>query len=79
MQNQSVLSAAIPGPCDPAKLYAQAELAPILGKSQAWFERARWAGNGPAFVKVGRSPRYMGSTINAWLAEKTCSNTGQEA
>ena len=55
------------GPCEPEKLYSQKELAPILGKSEAWFERARWSGSGPAFIKVGRSPRYMGATINAWL------------
>lgn len=79
MQNQSVLQAAKQGPCEPEKLYSQKELAPILGKSEAWFERARWNGNGPAFVKIGRSPRYQGATVNAWLAGKTCSNTGQGA
>lgn len=77
MQNQSVLQAAKQGPCEPEKLYSQKELAPILGKSEAWFERARWSGNGPSYAKVGRSPRYMGSTINEWLESQARLNTGQ--
>lgn len=40
------------GPCEPEKLYSQKELAPILGKSEAWFERARWSGSGPAFIEL---------------------------
>lgn len=79
MQDKSVLLAVKQGPCEPEKLYSQKELAPLLGKSEAWFERARWSGNGPAFTKVGRSPRYMGSTINAWIQGNTCSNTGEGA
>ena len=79
MQDKSVLLVVKPGPCEPEKLYSQKELAPILGKSEAWFERARWSGSGPAFIKVGRSPRYMGSTVNAWIHGNTCVNTGERA
>lgn len=79
MQEHQVLSAVKPGPCEPGKLYSQKELAPILGKSEAWFERSRWAGTGPTFTKVGRSPRYMGSAINAWLEAQARRNTGEGA
>lgn len=66
------------GPCDPKKLYDDGELVEILGKSKAWFQRERWKGTGPAYVKVGRTPKYLGSVINEYLAAKTQSNTGQK-
>lgn len=56
---------------EPDALYTQTELAPILRKSLAWFERSRWAGNGPAYVKVGRQPLYRGRDVLAWLDART--------
>ncbi len=56
---------------EPDALYTQTELAPVLRKSLAWFERARWAGTGPAYVKVGRQPLYRGSDVLAWLDART--------
>ncbi len=59
----------------PTQLYSQADLAPILRKSIAWFERARWSGTGPAFVKVGRQPLYRGADVLAWLDANTRTST----
>lgn len=49
-------------------LLDQAQLAAKLGKSESWCERARWLGNGPPYVKVGRSVRYRTSDVTAWLS-----------
>ena len=57
--------------------YTQQEAAPKLRKSPSWFERARWAGTGPKFIKVGRSVLYSGKDLNAWLESQTRLNTGQ--
>ncbi len=60
---------------EPDALYTQTELAPVLRKSLAWFERARWAGNGPRYVKVGRQPLYRGRDVLDWLDAQTRTST----
>ena len=45
----------------------QVQLAAFLHKSEAWCERARWAGTGPAFLKIGRSVFYRRRDVEAWL------------
>ena len=39
-------------------LFSQAVLVAITNLSNAFFERARWAGCGPRFIKLGRLVRY---------------------
>ena len=57
------------------RLWDQKTLAAYLGKSTAWCERARWAGEGPRFVKLGRHVRYRADDVLAWIEEnaRTCS------
>ena len=61
---------------NPLGLISQKELAESLGKSEAWCERSRWDGSGPAFVKIGRSCMYRVSDVEAWLANnrRTCTS-----
>lgn len=49
------------------RLMDQNELADYLGKSTAWCERARWAGDGPRFIKLGRHVRYRAEDVLAWI------------
>lgn len=49
------------------RLLTQRDLAGYLGKSTAWCERARWAGDGPKFVKLGRHVRYRAEDVLAWI------------
>lgn len=60
------------------KLWDQKTLAQYLGKSTAWCERARWCGEGPRFVKLGRHVRYRADDVLAWIEEnaRTCSGEG---
>jgi len=57
------------------RLWDQKTLAAYLGKSTAWCERARWAGDGPRFLKLGRHVRYRADDVLAWIEAnaRTCS------
>ena len=48
-------------------LWSQKDLARYLGKSLAWCERARWAGEGPKFFKIGRHVRYRPEDVLEWV------------
>ncbi len=61
-----------------SKMYDQSEAAPILRKSEAWFERKRWDGTGPKYIKIGRKPLYRGSDLNAWLNEQVRQSTSDK-
>jgi predicted DNA-binding transcriptional regulator AlpA len=61
-------------------LLTQKDLAKYLCKSEAWCERARWAGDGPKFIKLGRHIRYKADDVAAWI--ESCSgntSTSMEA
>ena len=47
------------------------QAAEILNVSVAWLERQRWLGTGPSYVKVGRSVRYLESSIIEYLKSNT--------
>jgi excisionase family DNA binding protein len=49
------------------KLLTQQQLADELEVSLRTLERWRQEGTGPAFILVGRSPRYRRADIDAWL------------
>jgi predicted DNA-binding transcriptional regulator AlpA len=63
------------------KLYTQTDLMPVLRKSKNWFERKRWDGSGPRYLKIGRSVLYRGEDVLSWLneqARKSTSDRGGE-
>ena len=60
------------------RLYDQIELIEPLKKSKQWFERKRWDGTGPRFIKIGRKPLYRGSDLNAWLNEQIRKSTSDK-
>jgi excisionase family DNA binding protein len=49
------------------RLLTQQQLADELQVSLRTLERWRQEGTGPAFIRVGRSPRYRRADIDAWL------------
>lgn len=59
-------------------LLNQKSLAEYVGKSQAWCERARWAGQGPKFIKLGRHVRYRAEDVLAWINENEHTSTSDE-
>lgn len=60
------------------RLLNQSQLAEYLGKSTAWCERARWTGEGPPFVKLGRHCRYRAEDVAAWVNQRLMQSTTAE-
>jgi predicted DNA-binding transcriptional regulator AlpA len=48
-------------------LFPQTVLVAITGLSAAYFERGRWAGYGPKFIKLGRLVRYRKADVLDWI------------
>lgn len=56
--------------------------AKVLGKSVHWMRRARWAGNGPEFVRIGGNVRYRMTALYNYIksgTRRSTSDTGQAA
>jgi hypothetical protein len=52
-------------------------LAARLNKSEATLNQWRVTGEGPEFIRVGRTPLYRPSAVEKWLNSRTVSFTGQ--
>ena len=63
------------------RLLTQKDLAAYIGKSTAWCERARWAGEGPRYIKLGRNVRYRADDVVAWIegCSRETSDSGEVA
>jgi predicted DNA-binding transcriptional regulator AlpA len=59
------------------ELLLPAEIAKLLKVSLSWLAKARLAGNGPAFVKIGRSIRYRRSAVQDYIRARTKVSTSQ--
>lgn len=57
------------------RLMDQRELCAYIGKSTSWAERARWSGDGPKFIKIGRHVRYRVTDVLAWIESNSHQNT----
>jgi len=51
------------------RLLTEKEAARITGFSAAWFQRKRWEGGGPPYVKFDRAVRYKEGELAAWIDE----------
>lgn len=51
------------------RLMDQKELAAYTGKPVSWFENARWRGEGPPYLKLGRNVRYKAEDVEKWISE----------
>jgi len=49
------------------RLLPQKEVAQMIGLSEAWLERKRWAGGGIVYRKLGRSVRYDERDVIEWI------------
>lgn len=55
------------------------EAAAIAGLSVSFFQRARWQGSGPLFVRISaRAVRYKESTLREWLDQRVKKSTSEE-
>lgn len=53
-----------------AALLTSKETAAFLKVSPSWLAKARMGGEGPAYIKFGRSVRYTTAAAQAWLTSR---------
>lgn len=53
------------------RLLAEDEVAELLGVTVKCLQDWRYHRRGPAFIKVGRLPRYRAEDLDAWLQART--------
>lgn len=63
----------------PDRWIDEREAAKLTGMSSAWFQRARWAGDGIPFSKVGRSVRYKLSDVLAFMEARRIESTSDQS
>ena len=61
------------------RLFTPAETANALGVSLSWLAKARLRGDGPCFIKLGRSVRYRNSSIQDYLKARTRTSTSSNS
>lgn len=62
---------------DPDKLYSPKITAVILDMSASWLAKARLRGDGPRYVKFGRSVKYQGVDLIEYRKSKKRNSTSE--
>jgi excisionase family DNA binding protein len=62
---------------DDDRLLTPKEAANFLRVSESWLAKARMRGDGPPFVKIGRSIRYRQSDLLRWMRSRTHLSTSE--
>jgi len=60
---------------DTTKLLKEADVSKILNVKVTTLRRWRWSGDGPNFVKIGRSVRYDPIYLKEYIESGRCSST----
>jgi excisionase family DNA binding protein len=60
------------------RLLTPKEAAEFLRVSLSWLAKARMRGDGPPFIKVGRSVRYSEAALNQWMRGRQRLSTSQQ-
>ena len=61
-----------------ANLLTPKEAAVLLKVSGSWLAKARMRGDGPPFIKVGRSIRYSEATLLQWMKTRQRLSTSEQ-
>jgi predicted DNA-binding transcriptional regulator AlpA len=81
MTSQSSVTGGV-GPQKPAApiivLLTAKEAAKLLKVSLSWLAKARMRGDGPAYVKVGRSIRYVETALIQWTKSRQRLSTSEQ-
>jgi hypothetical protein len=59
------------------RLLTPAEMVRVLKTSTSWLAKARMRGDGPPFIKIGRSVRYPEPGAREWLRAQSRISTSQ--
>jgi hypothetical protein len=60
------------------RLRTPKEAAELLRKSESFLAKARMNGNGPAYIKVGRSVVYSDTALQQWLKSRQRLSTSEK-
>jgi excisionase family DNA binding protein len=61
----------------PLNLLSPKEAAKLLKVSLSWLAKARMRGDGPPYIRVGRSIRYTESALLQWLKSRQRLSTSE--
>jgi predicted DNA-binding transcriptional regulator AlpA len=81
MKSQSPLTGSTPAqkPTAPMMVLLTAkEAATLLKVSLSWLAKARMRGDGPPYVRIGRSIRYTGAGLVQWTKSRQRLSTSEE-
>jgi predicted DNA-binding transcriptional regulator AlpA len=59
------------------RLLTPRDAADVLRLSPSWLAKARMRGDGPPFLKVGRSVRYAEGALPKWMTSRTRLSTSE--
>ena len=60
------------------RLLSRPEVQTHFGLTQRFLEVSAVRGNGPPFIKLGRSVRYRVGDVRAWIEARRVASTSQE-
>lgn len=60
------------------RLLTAKDAASLLRLSPSWLAKARMRGDGPPYVKLGRSVRYCASALAKWTRTRTRFSTSEQ-
>ena len=66
-----------PSGTDPERLLTARDAADFLHISISWLAKSRMKGDGPPFVKVGRSVRYGEGALLRWMKSRMRLSTSE--
>ena len=66
------LSTAIP------VLFTRKEAAALLKVSLSWLDKARMRGDGPPYIRIGRSIRYAEAALIQWMKSRQRLSTSEQ-
>jgi excisionase family DNA binding protein len=69
---------AVSGTKSPHPLLTAKEAAQYLRVSLSWLAKARMRGDGPVYVKVGRSVRYTEAALLHWMKSRLRMSTSEQ-
>jgi len=61
------------------RLITEKEASKITGLSVAWFQRKRWSGGGPPYVKLDHAVRYWETELFDWFRVRRIDNGSERS
>jgi predicted DNA-binding transcriptional regulator AlpA len=79
MSNPVLAGRAAPAkPLPAVVLLTPKEAAQVLKVSESWLAKARMRGDGPPFIKIGRSIRYSEAALIQWMKSQQRLSTSEQ-